>query len=782
MKGLYSPITFMNVLDKLRKYWSVPEPHEVVAKGFTPDNRSRLTTSNLPTYPIWFYSPLRGIPRTGNNIETRQFARSSWVQMVHFAIKKAVTQTPWDIVVDSSDPEINEDDFKEDILFARTFLENPNRELRQNFDDLIWPMLTDLLEINTAVWYLNGNVKDRLLEIISYDGSTFLIEQEESGFLEKYWQFTYKNPILAPRPFEPEHIVFFQMNKQTYDPYGISPLHVVETIVELLDQSTRFNKDFFLNDAIPAIILNAIGAGVEGLQAIEDSWNEQLRGENARIITIDAPDLKVEKIQMSNRDMEWLDGNKLYMHVVFAAHGLSPTEVGFTDTTGSKNVQEGQQQITIKNAHKPYLHLIEKEINNMVLPWILGEMDVLPHERKPLKFKYFIQDPAMESAEQEGQRKDVDTKILSINEVRKERGMEPFPSPAANDPFFIDPALQAGLEAASNPGDDNDGNVQEDDSKRKRYGATRKPKKEKEEDEETDKNALTTEDIDVDRRHLLISEPLTTRKPGDKNWLLLTEQIKAATPVPIEAGQDYATFMDKMLSEWERQVIKGINSRLFKNIEKEAFMKGFNDFMSVVVGRVTTTPFLNVLKTVVRNTMGLGVDEAEEELDMNVAMGLSFRAKVDAETNKQFDGYTLVDGSRWIGLKGVSQQLQNKILMTVDKGLTEGKFAGEIVQDVQDVFEGVKKSRAQAIVRTESTRIVNEGKLLTYLESGVPGRKQWIAFNDARTSDTCEFMDNQVVLLSEKFVDDEGKEFQTPPSHVNCRSTIRFLPGLDGGS
>ena len=47
-------------------------------------------SSRLPVYPIWYYSPIRGIPRNVDIAELRQFAKSTWVQMVVNTIKKTI--------------------------------------------------------------------------------------------------------------------------------------------------------------------------------------------------------------------------------------------------------------------------------------------------------------------------------------------------------------------------------------------------------------------------------------------------------------------------------------------------------------------------------------------------------------------------------------------------------------------------------------------------------------------------------------------------------------------
>jgi len=60
-------------------------------------------------------------------------------------------------------------------------------------------------------------------------------------------------------------------------------------------------------------------------------------------------------------------------------------------------------------------------------------------------------------------------------------------------------------------------------------------------------------------------------------------------------------------------------------------------------------------------------------------------------------------------------------------------------------------------------------------KSGVEMTKTWLATIDNRTSAICKRLDDQTVKLNEKFKDPKTKEeFDAPPAHVDCRSTVVF--------
>jgi len=82
------------------------------------------------------------------------------------------------------------------------------------------------------------------------------------------------------------------------------------------------------------------------------------------------------------------------------------------------------------------------------------------------------------------------------------------------------------------------------------------------------------------------------------------------------------------------------------------------------------------------------------------------------------------------------------------------------------------------IARTETNRAENQGKLLAMKNSGMDMKKQWLSAHDERTSELCKTLDGQTVDLDDDF---HARDWtgQSPPSHVNCRSTMIFIEKED---
>jgi len=211
-------------------------------------------TDNMPFLYNWMYMAKFGMPRQINLVELRQYAKSAWVQMVCNAICKQIMTTDWDVVIENEDDQELVGKYEKQINEVRTFLQQPNRN-GDSFWDVWIPWLRDILEIDAGVIYKGHNAAGKLVELFVYDGGRFLFNLNEYGIIGEtsegeeapaFYQYSFRMPKSAPIPFDKNEIIYGRMNTNTEAyPYGFSPLQSVQQEVELMIQSTRFNKERF---------------------------------------------------------------------------------------------------------------------------------------------------------------------------------------------------------------------------------------------------------------------------------------------------------------------------------------------------------------------------------------------------------------------------------------------------------------------------------------------------------------------------------------------------------
>ncbi len=397
------------------------------------------TPEKLAVFPEWFFTARIGQPRDINVTKIRQFARSPWVQMALSTIKKEVTNIEWRVVKKDLEDTQNYDSM---IKKATNFFNNINSEM-ETFDDLSSMEVTDLGEIDASVStnvfsvgsydYKDAPVIDdlgnivgtekryvlkpfgqrKLVEVRPADGCTFLKQIDIYRRLQAYYQYSFKNPRTNPIRFEPAEVNYSMMNKKSYSIYGFSPVQGIQQVLELLIQSTRWNKDFYKNNAIPDGAFVIPGADPDAMKQFKRDWFKQVKGQAHKMLFLNV-DGSFHNFSQSSKDMEWLEGQKWYHSLVFAMFGVSPVEAGFHENVSQGNTS-GQERITVKNAVKPYLK-VRENVANKILKELFQQEDL------PIEFKYFPKDHTQEKIEHDQDMDKLDRNALTINEYRAQHG------------------------------------------------------------------------------------------------------------------------------------------------------------------------------------------------------------------------------------------------------------------------------------------------------------------------------------------------------------------------
>ena len=397
----------------------------------------------LPVFPEWFFTAKLGQPRQSNLTEIRVFALSPWIQIANNTIRKQVRITPHEIVLADDKSEEDLKTYQKDIDKVEDFFKNINSN-KETIQDLMDPVVKDLGEIDAGVWTKvynadsysiedveivdnlgrNMGTEPRLVlkpfgirelkEVWYADGATFLFNIDIFRRLKGYYQYTFKHPRAAPIFFENDEVIYFMFNRASYTLYGFSPTQACQQEIELMMQSTRYNKDRFIKNMIPDGIYSIKDADEDSLEQLKDKWEEKIQGKPHKLMFIDG-DGKLQIFNQTNNEMQWLEGQKWYFHIIFAQFGMSPAEVGFHEDV-NRSTQEGQERVTVKTAIKPFLDKFEEKINNEIIPELLQE------EKPKIKWKFTPKDHAAEQIEFEQAMKELEANTITINEYRKERG------------------------------------------------------------------------------------------------------------------------------------------------------------------------------------------------------------------------------------------------------------------------------------------------------------------------------------------------------------------------
>ncbi|ATU29618.1 minor capsid protein [Enterococcus faecium] len=117
--------------------------------------------------------------------------------------------------------------------------------------------------------------------------------------------------------------------------------------------------------------------------------------------------------------------------------------------------------------------------------------------------------------------------------------------------------------------------------------------------------------------------------------------------------------------------------------------------------------------------------------------------------------------SIWGNVDDLAEDLKKLLIQAFIKGTGPNELARELRKKYN-----VAKARAEAIVRTDGTNIINNATAKRYIEAGL-SKYDYLAHIDSRTTETCKSLNGKTFELK-----DYQPGVNAPPMHVGCRSTI----------
>ena len=117
--------------------------------------------------------------------------------------------------------------------------------------------------------------------------------------------------------------------------------------------------------------------------------------------------------------------------------------------------------------------------------------------------------------------------------------------------------------------------------------------------------------------------------------------------------------------------------------------------------------------------------------------------------------------SIWGNVDDLAKDLKDVLI----KGFIRGSGPADIAHELRKKYN-VARSRAEAIVRTDGTNIINNSAVKRYQEAGLT-EYEYLAHIDNRTTEICKGLNGEVFKIK-----DYQPGTNAPPMHVNCRSTI----------
>ena len=386
---------------------------------------SRQDTGLLKTmYPIYLYKPPFGYPRNVNVVFLRELAKNPYVFSVIKAIIDQAAETKWEIKPKKGVTMTSELEVKQN--FITEFFKNPNSDY-ESFAQLLRKVIRDILVLDSGVFVKVFNLKKELVQLRVADGGAFLKNPDRHGSLAErediifgdgyndynndlsvsskiqsqaykfaidrynsygytdqaaYFQFAYGVNYSVPIPYGKREVIYMMENPDTEQVYSVhSALQSAIDVTLNLIYSSKASLDLFLNANIPTGIVQIAGAQQEDADAFQEKlYMQQYSGYdeygfqrkiNGKIPVVGNPAVNFIPLNFNNKETQLLEIQEWFTKVLWSCFGMTASEMGFTEDS-NKATDASQTKAAARKAVRPRLSMIEKYLNDQVMPELEG--------------------------------------------------------------------------------------------------------------------------------------------------------------------------------------------------------------------------------------------------------------------------------------------------------------------------------------------------------------------------------------------------------------------------
>lgn len=296
-----------------------------------------------------------------------------------------------------------------------TLLQHAN-PIHTAFD--LWELTTLYQEVNgSAYWYLDVDSVlgvPRAVWILPSQNVSPRRAPDSKNVVDFY---VYRNGRSEER-FAPDRIIHFAY-PDPRDPYtsGLSPLRACFEQAAITSDYAAFKKAKFENHAVPdAIIAPEEVMGEEERDRLETQWNNRFRRGGSGKVVVAESSLKVSLLNQSMGDVAALADMAATKNDI--ANAFHVPIAFLTSQTNLANLQASQSQ-HMSLAIGPRLQRRDEKLNAQLLPLYdpTGRLFLASEDPVPMNRDTLIQQQIV----------DLKYGVVSINEVRGERGLPPVP-------------------------------------------------------------------------------------------------------------------------------------------------------------------------------------------------------------------------------------------------------------------------------------------------------------------------------------------------------------------
>lgn len=538
-----------------------------------------------------------------------------------------------------------------------------------------------------------------------------------------------------------ENIIHFKQFNPSSDIVGFATLEAVKFAAQTDIASKKYNLKYFQNDARPDVVIEIPDSlDPDQEKRILEAWNQNHAGPDRQFRTaVASGGLKINSFQITQRDMEYLEGRKFSRDEIMAIFRVPLTVAGLTgnETYASAKAADysfGKRTIT------PKMRRIVNTLNEFLLS--------LYPDTEGMYFTF--ESPVTEDRDLviKGYEAGIRNGWLSINDVRRaedlpeieggEPVMVPFNVQPLGEPKAkqievskpISKAIRSSMETALKVFDESKKKEAKDESPRYPHLA-----------------------------HM-----------DEKQRESFDRQGEYMSKARNERGLEFENQFNSILNElWEGQKQRAINNLIGILNSKNWKAKGPNVIDNEKEIKITFDLLMPLM---------LALTEKEAEAAM-AYLGTEVDQVITPNLRKFIEA----------NAKLLAGEITDVTTKRVRAEVAAGLEAGEAIDDIKERIlnsTAFSKARSENIARTETIRAQGKAQIEVWKESGVVEGKLWYTAVDERVCPYCDPMNGKTIGISDSFFkkgdvqtgNDGGtlnldyEDVGSPPLHPQCRCVL----------
>ena len=602
--------------------------------------------------------------------------------------------------------------------------------------DLFWLTAQYLELAGEAPWYVfkRGNMPVGLYLLrpdkISIKAGT------GDRFIDGY---TYRNDRGKEVPIKPEEMIFNKI-PNTVNPFrGMGTLQAAARVVDIEEYSEEFNRNYFVNSAMPSMFFSTDQKlGDDKKERFRKSIEKNYTGiKNAQKFLILEAGLEAKPLQMTQRDMEFIEQLRWTRDKILGIFRVPRTALGITDDVNRANA-EATDYVFAKRTIQPKMERLIQQLNEFLVPMfpdgenlLLGYDSPVPEDIEK-KLKYY------ESGIKNG--------FLTINEVREKENLE----------TIGDEGDQVLIASTLKPIGEQPQPVPSKDILHKINTRNKQATKNISKELVNKVIAGAVKDIEKDIRGLVKKEEdrrdksvmQWSQKKIQKSWLSMTKRKATYT-------EKFEKLLKKQFDYQLKDILKrhkSVSSGWKINVDQER--------------AVWFKIFMPLYEEIVKGEGQKVLDDLVDDMKFSDMTDTSQKFIHDKTAKMSWE---------------INKTTNRKIEKIVNDNI--GENVKVVSSKLTELFDDMEKSRVDIIARTEVSKAINFATNESYMQSGVVEAKKWVTGRDSRVCEFCRELEGKIIGLSENFEnrganiegEDEGvmdidyENIAHPPLHANCR-------------